>query len=364
MTETTITPALDPTALEAFGNRLVGSYVGAATTLMIALGQETGLFGAAAAGPATSEELADRAGLSERHVREWLGSVTTAGIFRYDPADRRYHLPVEHATLLTGETAMNQAVLAPMFVQLTRHVPAVGERFRTGGGIPYDEYRPEFTDHMDMIGRWKYDALLIDAYLPKVAGLVDRLETGTAVADLGCGTGHGLNLMARRFPASTFVGYDFAPDAIDRARAEADEWGLTNVRFEVSDVRRLNSPSTFGVITAFDAIHDQADPAGVLAAARDALIPGGIFFMVDIKASSHLEDNVANPLAPLIYAVSLLHCMEVSLALDGAGLGTAWGEQLACEMVRDAGYVDIEVHDIEGDPFNLIYAARRPEVPA
>ena len=356
----TIAPELDAAALEAFGQRLLTSYVGAGTTVMIALGHQTGLFEAAAAGPATSSELATRAGLSERHVREWLGAVTTAGIFDYDPSNNRYRLPAEHAALLTGETALNQSVLAPALVHMSRHVEAVARCLRQGGGVPYEAYRPEFTDVMDQLGRWKYDAHLIAAYLPAVPGVVERLDAGTTLADLGCGTGHCVNVMARRFPMSTFVGYDFSPEAIERARQEASEWGLTNARFEVRDVGTLEPTSSFGMITAFDAIHDQADPAGVLAAARVGLEPGGIFLMVDIRASSNLEDNVGDPIAPLIYAMSLLHCMEVSLALGGAGLGTAWGEQLACQMLRDAGFVDLEVLQIESDPFNLIYGARRP----
>jgi len=363
MTET-ITSEFDAAAMEVFGALLVNSYSGAATTAMVALGHRTGLFEAATAGPATSSELAARAGLSERHVREWLGAVTTAGILDYEPADATYRLRPEHAALLIGETALNQALIAGGLVQMSRYVDLVEGCFRAGGGIPYDVYRPEFTEVMDTMGRWRYDALLVDGYLTLVPGLVDCLRIGTAVADLGCGTGHCVNVMARRFPASEFVGYDLAGDAIERARAEAAEWGLTNTRFEVLDVRDLPSAPGFGVITAFDSIHDQVDPAGVLAAAHDALEPGGAFVMVDVRASSNLEDNVGNPMAPIIYAISVLHCLEVSLAHDGAGLGTAWGEQLACTMLRAAGFAHLEVHEIEGDPFNLLYAARRPDLPA
>ncbi len=354
------TSAPDPAGIEAFGEQLLGAYVGAATTAMVALGHKTGLFEAATTGPATSAELADRAGLSERHVREWLGSMVTAGVFRYDPAEGTYALPPEHAFLLTGDTAMNQAVLAPMSVHLSTHVNGVAERFRNGGGVPYDEYRPEFTGAMDEIGRRQYDASLIGSYLPQAEGLIDRLEEGIAVADLGCGTGHCVNLMARQFPESTFVGYDIADDALELARAEAKEWGLTNVRYEHQDVARLGDAERFGLVTAFDAIHDQVDPDGMLAGAYAALEPGGTFFAVDIKASSNLEDNVGNPLAPMIYAISVLHCMEVSLAGDGAGLGTAWGRELACQMLDDAGFEGIEVHEMDDDPLNLIYTCRRP----
>lgn len=352
-----------PALIEAFGQQLLDAYVGAATTAMVAIGHKTGLFEAAVAGPATSAELADRAGLSERHVREWLGSMVTAGVFTYDPAHGSYRLPPEHAFLLTGDTAMNQAVLAPMSVHLSTHVNGVAERFRNGGGVSYDEYRPEFTEAMDEIGRRQYDASLIGSYLPQADGLIDQLDQGIAVADLGCGTGHCINLMARQYPASTFVGYDIADDALELARAEAEEWGLTNVRFECKDVAGLDDVEHFGLVTAFDAIHDQVDPAGMLAGAYAALELGGTFFAVDINASSNLEDNVGNPLAPFIYAVSVLHCMEVSLAGDGAGLGTAWGRELACQMLGEAGFEGIEVHDMDDDPLNVIYTCRRPVSP-
>lgn len=350
----------DPALIEAFGQQLLGAYVGAATTAMVAIGHKTGLFEAAAAGPGTSAELADRAGLSERHVREWLGSMVTSGVFTYDPSEGTYRLPAEHALLLTGDTSMNQAVLAPMSVHLSSHVSGVTERFRTGGGVSYDEYRPEFTTAMDEIGRRQYDASLIGSYLPQADGLIDKLEQGIAVADLGCGTGHCVNLMAKQFPASTFVGYDIAGDAIELAQAEATAWGLANARFECKDVAGLEDEERFGLVTAFDAIHDQVDPDGMLAGAYAALEPGGTFFAVDINASSNLEDNVGNPLAPFIYAASVLHCMEVSLAEDGAGLGTAWGRELACEMLGETGFEGIEVHGMDDDPLNVIYTCRRP----
>lgn len=213
---------------------------------------------------------------------------------------------------------------------------------------------------MDDIGRRTYDAMLLDTYLPLIDGVVEKLVAGTTVADIGCGTGHCVNLMAARFPASTFVGFDLSDDAIGRARAEAFAMGLDNARFEVRDVADLPEGTSFGVVTAFDAIHDQADPAGVLRAAHDALEPDGHFFMVDIKASSDLATDIANPLAPIIYTASIMHCMQVSLAEDGVGLGTAWGQRIACEMLGDAGFERLEVHEMDNDPFNLAYGARRP----
>jgi len=180
------------------------------------------------------------------------------------------------------------------------------------------------------------------------------------VADVGCGTGHAINLLARAYPRSHFTGYDIAPDAIDLARHEAASWGLTNATFEGCDATRLPTDPPFAAVFAFDAIHDQADPAGVLSRIHQALEPGGVFVMFDVKAASALEDNVGNPLAPWLYAVSTLHCMTVSLAAGGAGLGTAWGEQLARRMLAEAGFPEVTVQDVPDDPFDSLYVAVKP----
>ena len=352
---TTEAPPVDLAVVEQFAGQIAGTVTSGVVTLMIDLGHRTGLFEVAAVGPATSAELAERAGLSERYVREWLGAVTTAGIFTYDPGSQRYTLPLEHAFILTGGGSSNLAVLAPFVTDLARHVGAVAEAFRTEAGVAYEHYRPEFTTTMDEIGRRTYDEVLVDGYLATTPALVERLRQGIAVADLGCGSGHVVNLMARAFPASTFVGYDIAEDALDAGRREAAAWGLDNVRFEHLDVARLPADARYDLVTAFDAIHDQADPAGVLRRAHDALAEGGTFFMVDVKASSDLAENLANPLAPMLYGISVLHCMSVSLAADGAGLGTVWGRELACSMLAEAGFGDVTLHELPQDPFNLIY---------
>ena len=354
-----MTAELDMSRVEEFAERLFGFYIGAGLASMIDIGHRTGLFEAMVGAPGTSDEIAARAGLSERHVREWLGAVTTAGIVVYDAATKSYTLPAEHAICLTGETSANLAQMSPGMTFFARFVPDVVSTFQEGGGIPYERYRPEFTDLMDKMNRYTYDEFLVEAYLPAAEGLVERLRDGIRVADLGCGTGHCINLMARAFPASTFVGFDLAGDAIDAARTEAATMGLSNARFEVRDVRQLPTHA-FDLVTAFDAIHDQADPAAVLRGAYDALEPPGVFLMVDVNASSHLEDNVGNPMGTFAYVASTMHCMQVSLAMDGAGLGTAWLHQLATKMLEEAGFVDVEKHDAPpADPFNLIYVGRK-----
>lgn len=356
--EAQVAQELDVQRIEAFAGELAASYVGSVTTAMVALGHKLGLFEAATDGPATSAELAERAGLDERYVREWLGSVTTAGMFEYDASTKTYTLPAEHAAVLTGPTSANLASQAQLSTYLAQFVDPVADCFRTGGGVSYDAYRPGFTSVMDDINRRLYDETLISTFLPLAAGVPERLTAGARVADIGTGAGHPLNLLAQAFPASTFVGYDLAADALAAGSAEAAAYGLTNVSFEQRDVATLGAEGEFDVVFAFDAIHDQADPAGVLRNIRRSLKDDGVFVMIDIKASSHLEDNCSNPLAPMLYGVSVLHCMTVSLAYDGAGLGTVWGEQVACEMLREAGFASIEVNEVEQDPFNLVYVCQ------
>jgi SAM-dependent methyltransferase len=344
----------DKKAVQEFARRLFGHYTSGILTLMVNIGHRTGLFEAMAQGPGTSQEIADRARLNERYVREWLGTTTTGGITEYDATSRTFTLPPAHAACLTGTSSRNLAPGSQTLAMLSKHVPSLIECFRSGGGVPYSAFRPEFTDAQDASWRLLYDGLLIKGFLPLVKGLPERLQAGSRVADVGCGTGHAVNLMAREYPASTFIGYDVGADAIARARAEAGQMGLPNASFELLDATQLPTKPKFDVITSFDAIHDQRDPAAVLRRIAGALAPGGAYVMVEPKASSRLEDNVGNPFAAYMYGMSVMHCMTVSLADGGAGLGTAWGEETARRMLREAGFSAIEVVDAPG-PQNSIY---------
>lgn len=185
------------------------------------------------------------------------------------------------------------------------------------------------------------------------------MEGGLDVADFGCGSGYAINLMAQAFPASRFTGVDFSDEAIATAAADAERLGLRNASFLSADVATLNAPATYDLITAFDTIHDQAHPAAVLANIHRALRPGGVLLMADIKASSRLEDNIGVAMSTYRYTVSLTHCMPVSLDLEGAGLGTMWGRQLAESMLAEAGFSDVTVREIEQDTSNYFYIARR-----
>lgn len=352
-------PPLNEAAAQEFAARGIEVFNHAFVALLTSIGHQTGLFEVLAdLPPSTSEEVADAAGLNERYVREWLNGLTTAQFVLYDSGARTYWLPPEHALSLTRAGGAQNIGPMMAFVSLLGEVEQpIIECFRTGGGLSYADY-PRFHEFMAASSAAVVDDALLDETLPLAGGVVDRLREGIDVLDIGCGQGHAVNVMAQAFPTSRFTGYDFSEEAIERARAEAAELGVANTRFEVVDVARLQETAAFDLVTAFDAIHDQADPAGVLAGVRRALRPGGTFLMIDIKASSNVEDNIAMPWGAFVYTVSTMHCMSVSLGLDGAGLGTAWGRQLATSMLRDAGFTDIEVHEPETDPINLYYVAR------
>lgn len=343
-------------AVKEFGAKLLGFYTGGVLTKLIDIGYQLGLFEGSKAGPATSQELADRLNMKERYVREWLGAMATSGIFRYDPGTKRYSLPEEHAALLTGDSPQNTAPMSRIIDHFGTHLPRLTACFREGGGIPYSAYRPVFTQCMDDVWRRIFDQMLVPGFIGAVGGLPDRLREGIRVLDIGCGTGHAMNVLAREFPRSTFSGYDIAEDAIAQARKEAEEMGLSNASFDVVDVTHLPNGPGFDLVTAFDAVHDQKEPDAVLRSAKGALAPGGKFLMIDFKFSSRVEDNIANPFAPMYYGISLMHCMPVSLAVGGKGLGTVWGEQTARRMLAEAGFTNVEVLDTPR-PQNYMFVA-------
>jgi SAM-dependent methyltransferase len=230
--------------------------------------------------------------------------------------------------------------------------------FRNGGGVPYARF-PRFQRLMAEMSAATYDATLVDVTLPLVPGLVARLKDGIDVADVGCGSGHAINLMAKAFPKSRFTGIDFSEEGIAAGRAEAKALGLANATFELNDAATLSGPPRYDFITTFDSVHDQAHPDRMLEGIGAALRTGGAYLCVDVAASSNLEQNLNHPLGPMMYAVSTAHCMTVSLALGGMGLGAMWGEQKAHEMITAAGFKKIDTGRVEGDFFNNYYIATK-----
>jgi ubiquinone/menaquinone biosynthesis C-methylase UbiE len=327
---------------------------------MMSIGHNTGLFDTMAGlPPSTSAQIAEAAGLNERYVREWLGAMVTGRVVDYDPQARTYYLPPARAASITRAAGPNNlAVLASAMPQFAQVEDRIVESFRQGGGVPYSEF-PRFQRMMAEMSGQVFDATLLDVTLKLVPGLTEKLKAGIDVADIACGSGHAINIMARAFPKSRFTGYDFSAEGIAAGRAEAERLGLTNARFVEQDVAKLDTANAYDLITIFDAIHDQAQPRTVLRNIARALRPGGTFLAVDIRASSNLEENMDHPLAPAFYAVSTMHCMTVSLALDGEGLGTMWGEQKARELLAEAGLTVQDVKQVEGDIMNNYYIATK-----
>jgi SAM-dependent methyltransferase len=351
---------LDATRVEEFAGRMVGVVNDALLALSISIGHQTGLFDAMSTlPPATSTEIAAAAGLQERYVREVLGALVTGGVVAYDAASCSYALPAEHAAVLTRAAGVDNLAGLMQFAGMLGAVEQdVIRCFREGGGVPYSRF-PTFQRQLGEFTRDQVDATLLDGTLPLVPGLRNRLEAGIDVADVGCGQGYVTNFLARAFPASRFVGFDLSEEGIAAARAQAEEWGLANSRFEVCDVSDLGVTAGFDLVTTFDAVHDQKDPDRVLAGIATALRDDGVYLCVDVAASSRLEENLEHPLGPAMYTISTMHCMTVSLALDGAGLGAMWGEQTATAMLHEAGFTDVAKHTVDGDFLNVYYVARK-----
>lgn len=346
---------------EVFAGRVAEMLDAGAAAAMMSLGHRLGLFETLSSrtGPADSAEIAAPAGLSERYVREWLAAMVMARVVEYDPQTRRYLLPPEHAACLAGDAPLgNLAVYA-------QHVALFGKveeqtivNFQTGEGTRYDDY-PCFHQIMAEDSGQTVTAGLFDHVLPLAPELDDRLSAGIDVLDAGCGRGAALIAMARRYPASRFVGYDLCADAIDFAAEQARADGLTNIRFETRDLTGYAEPGRWDLVTSFDAVHDQKDPLGLVTGIHASLRPGGIYLMQDIGASADLEKNRDFPFATLLYAVSTVHCTPVSIGQGGEGLGTMWGWETAERFLRAAGFARVERHVLPHDPMNVWFVARR-----
>ncbi len=352
-----------PERAEAFEARFVDMLNGGALALMVSVGHRTGLFDALGEGMwTTSDDLAARAGLDERYVREWLGAMTAGRIVECDGATGVFRLPAEHAACLTrAATPNNLAVFAQYVGELGSVENDIVTCFREGGGVPYSRYKRFHEIMAEDSGQSVLPAL--EAYiLPLMPGLAERLETGIRVLDLGCGRGRALMQLAARFPNSDFVGCDLSDEALAWAASEAEEREIDNLRFEVRDLGTFDTdaePGAFDFVTTFDAVHDQANPRALVRGIRRTLAPNGVYMAQDINGSSHTHENVDHPIGPLLYTISCMHCMTVSLAQEGGeGLGAMWGRQTAVEMFTEAGFGSVEVNELEHDIQNLYYVCR------
>lgn len=347
---------IDTEQMDEFGQKLLEIVNHSSLSLMISIGHRARLFDIMSEmESATSDEIAAKTDLNERYVREWLGAMVTGGIIQYDPAMKTYLLPAEHAALLTRAAGSNNfATTMQWFSVLGSVEDQIVDCFQEGGGVPYSE----FSRFHEVMAEESFNSVvsgLFEHILPLVPGLDEKLNSGIDVLDIGCGSGLALIEMAATYPQSRFTGYDFSEQSISRAIQSAEQRGLSNVMFKVQDVSQMKAANSFDLITAFDVIHDQAKPAQVLSEVNAALRTGGTFLMQDIAASSNVEMNIANPLGPMFYTISTMHCMTVSLAQGGAGLGTCWGKELACEMLDEAGFQDVSVQELPHDIMNYFY---------
>ena len=355
---------------QRFADKMVDVFNYGALNLAMALGYRAGLFDIldAAGQPCSVEEICAPAKMAPRYVKEWLGVMVCGGIVELvtdDDGEDRFLLPAEHGDVLARRAGSNNlGVYTQEIPLLTASVmEKVLEVFTSGNGIAYDQY-PDFHAFMAQLGDAKHRQMLVDGFLPSVddGRLVQALQRGIDVCDLGCGQGVATILMARAFPASRFTGIDISTEALAAARKEAATEGLDNIRFERRDAAKLRHPNdlsaSFDYITAFDAIHDQTRPLEALKGIVELLKPDGAFSMVDIAAESDLQGNRNHPMGPFLYTVSLMHCLPVGLVDGGAGLGMMWGRQLAEQMLAQAGFGQVTVTQIPDDPFNLHFFCR------
>jgi ubiquinone/menaquinone biosynthesis C-methylase UbiE len=348
---------------DAFAGRFLTALNNGALCLMVSVGHRTGLFDVMSQlSSATSEQIAARAGLNERYVREWLGAMVTAGVVEVDPADLRFRLPAEHAAFLTRAAAAdNMAVFAQYIALMGCVEDEIVECFRRGGGVPYEKFT-RFHEVMAEDSGQSVLSSLETHILPLVPGLAEQLAKGIRMLDVGCGRGRILNRLAELFPHSSFVGMDLSPEAIEFAREEATKNRLNNIEFITDNLSNFDETAeaeTFDFVTTFDAIHDQAKPLNVLKGIHRALKANGVYLMQDISGTSHVDQDIEHPIGTFLYAISCMHCMTVSLAQQGEGLGAMWGEEKTREYLQRAGFHSVTTHRLAHDIQNNWYVVKK-----
>jgi 2-polyprenyl-3-methyl-5-hydroxy-6-metoxy-1,4-benzoquinol methylase len=340
-------------------HRLLGAMTGAATTAMVAVGDQLGLYRALAdGGPASEDELAARTGTAARYLREWLSQQAAAGFVAYRKSDGRYTLPAEAAAVLADEAS-------PAFLAggatITRGwfagIDHLAEAFRTGAGIPWHEQDPAVFEGTERFFRPGYTASLTAEWVPALPGVADRLAAGGRVADVGCGHGVAAILLARAYPQASVHGYDFHERSIQVARQRAGQAGLDGrIRFEPLDATSYPADG-FDLICLLDTLHDLGDPAAALAHARKALTPGGAVLVVEPNAADDYEANLASPLAALSYAASTFQCTPAALAQPGGvALGAQAGPAAVRQLAEDVGFS--QFRQVTQTPVNVVLELR------
>jgi SAM-dependent methyltransferase len=349
---------IDETKLEAFVGQVLGDLAACYGGVMVSLGDRLGLYDALnGAGPLTSMEVAERSGCAERYVREWLNSQVAAGYVEYDPDTERYTLPPEHAAVLSDRES-------PMLVIPAFNVPAsmwldeekAIRAFRTGEGVPWGAHHERLACGVAAFYKNAYGATLVPEWLPALDGVVEQLETGAKVADVGCGFGHSTVLMAQAFPNSRFYGFDTHEESIAAARQNALEAGVADrVTFTTGNAIDY-AENGFDLICFFDSLHDMGDPVGAARQAREALADGGTVMLVEPYAADAVEDN-AHTIGRLYYSASTVLCTAHAISENGGhALGAQAGEARLAEVFAEAGFG--HWRRAAESPFNLVLEAR------
>lgn len=360
MTAQLETPLTEDDRAAEFTGRVLADTAAAATVVMAALGDRTGLFRSLALdGVATSAGLADRLHLNERYVREWLHGMYAAGYLDRDELTQTFAIPAAHVATLATEAGpgffggVHQELLGAL-----QRYDEVAASFRSGRGVHFEDLHPDVAAGTARFTAAWHEHLLVPEWLPLVPDTMRLLENGCDAADVGCGAGRASIALAQRFPASRFVGYDISPDAISAARANAVQADVADrVRFEVLDASE-GLPQMFDVVTTFDVVHDAVAPRALLRSIRDGLRDGGRYLCLDINCSADASENVG-PIATLLYGFSLLYCMTTSLAEGGEGLGTlGLPEPVLRDLAVDAGFTAVRRIEMD-NPFNALYELAR-----
>ncbi len=343
--------------IEQFVHKALGDVGSALTAALVVIGDKLGLYRALAeGGPATPAELATRTRTNERYVREWLSAQAAAGYVSYDQTSRRFALPPAHVPCLTDDAS--PACVLGAFQAMTAAMkaePRIADGFRTGKGVGWHEHDPDLFVGVERFFRPGYNAHLVSEWIPALDGVREKLERGARVADVGCGLGASTIIMAKAFPRSTFVGFDYHEASIERARERAREAGVAGrTHFEVASAKSY--PGTYDLVACFDCLHDMGDPVGAARHVRESLAPDGTWLLVEPFANDEVAANL-NPVGRLFYSVSTLVCTPASLSQEvGLALGAQAGEARLRGVLQEAGFT--RVRRATATPFNLVIEAQ------
>ncbi len=347
---------VDPKRLEEFMHHAVADLGAAASAALVLIGDRLGLYRALAEGAATPAELARRTGTAERYVREWLGNQLAGGYVSFHASSGSYYLTPEQSMAMAQE---DSPVFLPGAFQILQAMwkaeGRIEQNFRTGQGLPWTEQDHSLFEGTERFFRPGYLAHVTQDWIPALTGVKEKLEAGARVADVGCGHGASTVIMAKAFPRSRFIGFDFHPESIETARTRAAAAKVGDrAEFEVAPATAFPGKE-YDLVTHFDCLHDLPDPVGAARRARESLTRDGSWMIVEPAAGDHATDNV-NPVSRVFYAASTMICVPNALAFSGTALGAQAGEARIAEVAKEAGFGSFR--RATATPFNMVFEAR------